>query len=74
MNKSSQLYGITYDAMYNLSIFYYFVTAPYAVPGISPVKVFFDNGLALSAPKSPSEALPVQDTSQLPLGSAVAYH
>jgi hypothetical protein len=29
----------------NLSTFYYFVTAPYAVSRISPVKLFFDNGL-----------------------------
>jgi predicted nucleic acid-binding protein len=28
-----------------LSIFCNFVTAPYAVSGISPVKLFFDNGL-----------------------------
>jgi len=28
-----------------LSISWYFVTAPYAVLGISPVKLFFDNGL-----------------------------
>jgi len=28
-----------------LAIFCNFVTAPYAVPGISPVKLFFDNGL-----------------------------
>jgi len=29
----------------NLSTFDYFVTAPYAVSRISPVKLFFDNGL-----------------------------
>jgi hypothetical protein len=29
-----------------LSILCNFVTAPYAVSGISPVKLFFDNGLA----------------------------
>jgi hypothetical protein len=28
----------------SLSMFYHFVTAPYAVTGISPVKLFFDNG------------------------------
>jgi hypothetical protein len=28
-----------------LSIHWNFVTAPYAVSGISPVKLFFDNGL-----------------------------
>jgi hypothetical protein len=28
-----------------LSVYWDFVTAPYAVPGISPVKLFFDNGL-----------------------------
>jgi hypothetical protein len=31
-----------------VSIFCNFVTAPYAVPGISPVKLFFDNGLVLA--------------------------
>jgi hypothetical protein len=29
-----------------LSIDWNFVTAPYAVSGISPIKLFFDNGLA----------------------------
>jgi hypothetical protein len=29
-----------------LSIYWNFVTAPYAVFGISPVKLFFDNGLS----------------------------
>ena len=29
-----------------MSIHWNFVTAPYAVSGISPVKLFFDNGLA----------------------------
>ena len=33
-----------------MSIFYDFVTAPYAVPEISPVKLFFDNGLAPVGP------------------------
>jgi hypothetical protein len=51
-----------------LSIFFNFVTAPYAVSEISPVKLFFDNGLngwrGLPSNRVPREIAEVLDCAE----------